>query len=475
MIAALPSPWGEVLTIAGTVAVAMVLFGLTVAAHEFGHFWAARKMGLVVERFAIGFGPKIFGKVIDGVEWQINLLPLGGFVQLPQMSPAEGLEGKPGEEHKDLPPASPGAKIITAFAGPLASLTLGVACAAGVWILGVPTNMTYRTTTIGWVEADSPAAKAGILPGDKILAIDGQRPERWAGRPGAVVESILLGIDHEILLELDRGESEIVTVRLRPEPDPDLEGLRRLGFEMYPAQPALVDKVIEGGPAARAGILPGEKLVTLDGQKIWNPAAVKAAVESGRETLTLGVEDSRGQVRTVSLRPEQAINRKDRMIGVVWKPSDIQITRPTPQEQVGSAAGLVFRTLRALVSPASNVGVQHLSGPLGIFERLVSLLQTDPRLVLYFSVILNVNLAVLNLLPIPVLDGGHILFSLIEAVRRRQLHAKTVERIQTAFVILLAGFFLLVTYHDSMRLKRRMDKPAESTEMPVFRPAAGSK
>jgi regulator of sigma E protease len=475
MIAALPSPWGEVLTIAGTVAVAMVLFGLTVAAHEFGHFWAARKMGLVVERFAIGFGPKIFGKVIDGVEWQINLLPLGGFVQLPQMSPAEGLEGKPGEEHKDLPPASPGAKIITAFAGPLASLTLGVACAAGVWILGVPTNMTYRTTTIGWVEADSPAAKAGILPGDKILAIDGQRPERWAGRPGAVVESILLGIDHEILLELDRGESEIVTVRLRPEPDPDLEGLRRLGFEMYPAQPALVDKVIEGGPAARAGILPGEKLVTLDGQKIWNPAAVKAAVESGRETLTLGVEDSQGQVRMVALRPEQAINRKDRMIGVVWKPSDIQITRPTPQEQVGSAAGLVFRTLRALVSPASNVGVQHLSGPLGIFERLVSLLQTDPRLVLYFSVILNVNLAVLNLLPIPVLDGGHILFSLIEAVRRRQLHAKTVERIQTAFVILLAGFFLLVTYHDSMRLKRRMDKPAESTEMPVFRPAAGSK
>jgi regulator of sigma E protease len=248
-----------------------------------------------------------------------------------------------------------------------------------------------------------------------------------------------------------------------------------LGFETYPAQAAWVDKVIEGGPAARAGILSGEKLVSVDGVKIWNPAAVKAAVESGKETLELGVENVQGQVRLVSLRPEQAINRKDRMIGVVWKPSDIRITRPTPQEQVGSAAGLVFRTLRALVTPASNVGVQHLSGPLGIFERLVSLLQTDPRLVLYFSVILNVNLAVLNLLPIPVLDGGHILFSLIEAVRRRQLRAKTVERIQTAFVILLAGFFLLVTYHDSLRIKRRMDKPAESTEMPVFRPATEKK
>jgi len=469
------APGGDVVTAAGAVGVVLVFFGLTVAAHESGHFWAARKMGLVVERFAFGFGPKIYGKVIDGVVWQINLLPLGGFVQLPQMSPAEGLEGKPGEEHRDLPPASPGAKIITAFAGPLASLALGVVCAVGVWVLGVPTNMTYRTTTIGWVEPASPAAKAGILPGDKILAIDGQRPERWAGRPGAVVESILLGIDHEILLELDRAGQEIVTVRVRPEPDPDLEGLRRLGFEGYPAQPALVDKVIEGGPAARAGILPGEKLATLDGQKIWNPAAVKAAVEAGQETLTFGVEDAQGNIRTVVLRPEQAINRKDRMIGVVWKPSDVRITRPTPQEQVGSAAGLVFRTLRALVSPASNVGVQHLSGPLGIFERLVSLLQTDPRLVLYFSVILNVNLAVLNLLPIPVLDGGHILFSLIEAVRRRQLRAKTVERIQTAFVILLAGFFLLVTYHDSLRIKRRMDKPAESKEMPVFRPAPESK
>ncbi len=475
MIAVLPSPWGEVVTIAGTVAVAMVLFGLTVAAHEFGHFWAARKMGLVVERFAIGFGPKIYGKVIDGVEWQINLLPLGGFVQLPQMSPAEGLEGKPGEEHKDLPPASPGAKIITAFAGPLASLALGVVCAVGVWILGVPTNLTFRTTTIGWVEPNSPAAKAGVLPGDKILAIDGQRPGRWAGRPGAVVESILLGVDHEILLELDRDGAEIITVRIRPEPDPEMEGLRRLGFESYPAQPALIDKVIEGGPAARAGILAGEKFVSVDGVKIWNPTAVKAAVESGQETLELGVEDAQGNVRLVSLKPEQAVNRKDRMIGVVWKPNDIRITRPTPQEQVGSAAGLVFRTLRALVAPASNVGVQHLSGPLGIFERLVSLLQTDPRLVLYFSVILNVNLAVLNLLPIPVLDGGHILFSIIEAIRRRQLRTKTVEWIQTAFVILLAAFFLLVTYHDSLRIKRRMDKPAESTEMPVFRPAPEKK
>ena len=96
------------------------------------------------------------------------------------------------------------------------------------------------------------------------------------------------------------------------------------------------------------------------------------------------------------------------------------------------------------------------------------MLRTDPRLVLYFSVILNVNLAVLNLLPIPVLDGGHIVFSLIEALRKRQMAAKTIVRIQTCFVVMLAGFFLIVTYHDSMRLKKRMEKPAESAEMPVF-------
>jgi len=156
------------------------------------------------------------------------------------------------------------------------------------------------------------------------------------------------------------------------------------------------------------------------------------------------------------------------MIGVVWKPGEIQVTHPTPQEQVGSAAGLVVRTLRALVTPASSVGLQHLSGPLGIFERLVSLLRTDARQVLYFSVILNVNLAFLNLLPIPVLDGGHILFSVVEAIRRKQMEAKVVVRIQTCFVVLLAGFFLLVTYHDSMRLKKRMEKPVESAEMPIF-------
>ena len=461
-------PWLEIVTVAGTIVLALFLFGLTVAAHEFGHFCAARRAGLVVEKFAIGFGPKIYGKVVDGVEWQVNLLPLGGFVQLPQMSPAEGIEGKSEQDVQDLPPASPGAKIFTALAGPVASLGLGVLCAVGVWIFGVPTNMTYRTTTIGWVEPGTPAAKAGILPGDVILAIDQQRPERWAGRPGAVVESILLGTDKEILLELDRGDREIVTARILPERDAEMEGLRRLGFEMYPAQSAVVDKVIVDGPADRAGIRSGDRIVMLDGKKLWSPAAVKAAVDAGQAVLALKVERASGGEISVNVRPEKATNRKDRMIGVIWKPSEVQITHPTPQEQVSSAAGLVLRTLRALVTPASSVGLQHLSGPLGIFERLVSLLRTDPRLVLYFSVILNVNLAVLNLLPIPVLDGGHILFSIVEAVRRRQLQAKTIGMIQTCFVVLLAGFFLLVTYHDSMRLKRRMEKPAESADMPIF-------
>jgi len=468
-------PWGEIFTVAGTLLLALFLFGSTVAAHEFGHYLAARKMGLVVERFAIGFGPKIYGKVIDGVEWQLNLLPLGGFVQLPQMSPAEAIEGKAAKEVKDLPPASPKAKIITALAGPVASLALGVLCSIESWIGGVPTNMIYRTTTIGWVEPGSPAAKAGVLPGDRILAIDGQRPDRWAGRPGAVVESILLGTDREILLEVDRNNHEIVTVHLTPERDQEMEGLRKLGFEMYPAQTAVVNKVIESGPARRAGIRQGDIIRFVNGTKVWNPAAVKAAVDSGREYLDLGIEDAQGKTRTVRIRPEKAMNRQERMIGVVWKPNEIQITHPNPIEQIGSAAGMVFRTLNALVSPASSVGVKHLSGPLGIFERLVSLLQTDPRLVIYFSVILNVNLAVLNLLPIPVLDGGHIMFSLIEAFRGRQMRAKTIERIQTAFVILLAGFFVLVTYHDSMRLKKRMQRSTETSELPVFQKSGESK
>ena len=461
-------PWMEIATVAGTIVLALFLFGLTVAAHEFGHFWAARKAGLVVERFAIGFGPKIYGKVMDGVEWQVNLLPLGGFVQLPQMSPAEELEGKSGKDFSDLPPVTPGAKIFTALAGPVASLGLGVLCAVGVWIFGVPTNMMYRTTTIGWVEPGTPAARAGVLPGDVILAIDHQRPERWAGRPGAVVESILLGTDREILLELDREQKEIVTVKVLPERNAEMEGLRRLGFEMYPAQLAWVDQVIAGGPADRAGIRSGDAMITLNGKKIWSPAAVKAAVEAGKEVLELGIRHPSGEEIKLQIRPEKATNRKDKMIGVIWKMGELQVTHPTPQEQVGSAVGLVWRTLRALVTPASSVGLQHLSGPLGIFERLVSLLRTDARQVLYFSVILNVNLAFLNLLPIPVLDGGHILFSLVEAVRRRQLEAKTIVRIQTCFVVLLAGFFLLVTYHDSMRLKKRMEKPMESGEMPVF-------
>src|SRR5438132_4166713 len=150
----------------------LILFNLLIIVHELGHFLAARWRGLVVERFGVWFGKPIWKREINGVQYCLGSIPAGGFVALPQMAPMEVIEGKNEKKHDDLPPVSPVDKIIVAFAGPLFSFGLALVFAVVVWIVGRPVSEADTTTTIGYVFKDSPAAKVGLQPGDKILEVD---------------------------------------------------------------------------------------------------------------------------------------------------------------------------------------------------------------------------------------------------------------------------------------------------------------
>src|SRR5438445_6526539 len=159
----------EILNAAYVIVAVVLLFGAAVFVHEFGHYWMARRRGMKVEAFAIGFGPKIYSWVRDGIEYSLRWIPAGGYVKLPQMITSETLEGKSAAAEK-LPPASPVSKILVAVAGPAMNIVFAFVIAAVIYVVGLP--VPVNPSIIGYVEPNSPEAKMGIQPGDKVVEVN---------------------------------------------------------------------------------------------------------------------------------------------------------------------------------------------------------------------------------------------------------------------------------------------------------------
>ncbi|MEI6567756.1 MAG: site-2 protease family protein, partial [Verrucomicrobiota bacterium] len=188
----------------------LMLFNLLIFVHELGHFLAARWRGLKVERFAIWFGKPIWKKTINGVEYVMGSIPAGGYVSLPQMASMETIEGKTETAVEELPPVSVLDKIIVAFAGPLFSFLLALAFAVVVMVVGRPVGEAEATTTIGYVEKDGPADKAGLKVGDRILEVDGHKVSKFGGMGDSVTWRIVRSTGETIPVKVDRDGKELV-------------------------------------------------------------------------------------------------------------------------------------------------------------------------------------------------------------------------------------------------------------------------
>ena len=440
--------------------VIMTLFNIIIFVHELGHFLAARWRGLQVDRFQIWFGKPIWKKTVNGVQYGLGWIPAGGFVALPQMAPMEAIEGgaADGEDRPPLPPISAMDKIIVAFAGPLFSILLALVCALLVSKVGKPRDFIPETR-LGYVETGSPAHKAGIRAGDRVLEINGKPVDGFQGSLDSIFESIVLSRGDKIRFVVEReGAAEPLTFVSGFEQAEtrwfQRSGLREVGIA--PAGRVVVKSVSKNSPAKEAGIIPGDELLSVDGETLYSiPQLSGHMKDRGWKPVQLVVKSPEGSLRTVTVAPEKPVNPKglDPMIGVAWDDStqvDTRIVHPGVLEQVGDSARMMWVTLSSLLSPKSSIGVDQLTGPVGIAKVQYQMLQTENgwRRILAFMVLFNVNLAILNMLPFPVLDGGHITLAVLEKISGRPVRARPLEIIQTACALALISLMLYVTSKD---------------------------
>ncbi len=458
-----------ILTILYVAVVVVLLFGAAIFVHEFGHYWMARKRGLKVEAFAIGFGPKIFGWTKDGIEYSWRWIPAGGFVKLPQMITSEALEGE--QPSESLPPVSPWSKILVAFAGPFMNVVFAIAIATFLWIVGLP--MPVNPPVIGYVEKDSAEAKLGIRPGDVFVSVGGEAVKTWQD----VAMTAALSTTSEIPVVIERaGQKSEFKLAAKVDPEDDI---KLKSFNLDVQSTVLIGRVESEGVADKAGVKPMDRVVSLAGVAIFSQRHLADIVNSNTNTACELVVERAGEQVKLSVTPKYDKEFKRGRIGISFSPPPVkyQVQRPgpTPVEQIVKVWDQTVKTIKALAnSKETGVGAKDLSGPVGILAMLSAFVKTDFRLALSFLVLLNLNLAVLNLLPVPVLDGGHIVMSIIEKIRGRQLNAKFQEYTTTAFAMLLISFMLYVTFFDIKRvpLFRALFERETKIEQPVKAPSS---
>jgi regulator of sigma E protease len=432
----------------------VILFNLLIVVHELGHFLAARWRGLVIEKFGVWFGKPLWKKTINGVQYSLGSLPLGGFVALPQLAPMDIIEGETDTDRAKLPPISVLDKIIVAVAGPLFSLLLALVFATLVWAVGHPVGEADMTTIIGYVEPGSPGEKAGLKAGDKILEVDGKRVTRFSGMNDSVIWNVIRSEGDTIPFVVDRNGQRL-SFSVVPY-KAATGGWRRKSVRqvlIYPASRPMIEQVEAGSPAANAGLQPGDVIRGFNGQPMYNAIALADFIrQHPHEELKLDVQRGSRRFET-ALTPVPMLTRGKMVprIGIGWDTTgQVTIAHPNPIEQVYDSVTSTLNTIEAVASPKSDVKLQHLSGPVGIVRIYYLLFESDRgwQLALWFSVILNVNLAILNMLPIPVLDGGHIVLALVEAVRRKPVNIRVLEIVQTGCAVLIIGYIAYISFFD---------------------------
>jgi regulator of sigma E protease len=421
----------------------LFVLGVLIFVHELGHFWMARRLGVRVLTFSLGFGPKILKFRRGDTEYAISAVPLGGYVKMAGENPDDPRSGSPDE----FLSKTKWERFQILIMGPVMNIALAVVVMAIVLMQGadVPAYQD-QPPVVGVVMAGSPAEKAAIRPGDRILTVAGEEVDTW--------EDLFLTVgtrpNRDVAITLLR-DGRPVSISVRPDADSRFE-VGSIG--VLPDVHPYIESVVAGDPADRAGLKPGDVVVAINGERIALTGQLLRVMAplAGRETEVTVLRDGREQ--RVRLTP---VLREGRgMMGVT--PRDrTRSFKPSPLEAIALSVGrnfefggLIFKTLGGLF--VGETSPRQLMGPVAIAQLSGESAAAGWIALFTLMASISLNLGLLNLLPIPVLDGGHIFIMALEGIARRDFSMAVKEKMFLAGFVLLMMLMVTVVYNDLTRI-----------------------
>ncbi|NKF23201.1 RIP metalloprotease RseP [Solimonas marina] len=438
----------------------IVTIGVLVSFHEFGHYWVARRCGVKVLRFSIGFGKPIWTyRAKDGVEWVVAMVPLGGYVKM--LDEREGIV-PPAELPYAFTQASVAKRMAIVAAGPIFNFALAVAIYWLVFVVGI----TGLKPVIAAPAAGSVAAEAHLKSGDEVLSVGGEAVPTWVDLRTELIEHALDRGSMSLTVKSPDGGLRTVSLpmdHVRIDPEYLFDDLGLQPFE--PRIPAKLDQILDGQPAQSAGFKPGDVLLSYNGTPIdsWQQWALWVRAHPGDVAKVRLRRDGSELERTVIIgQVDDSGKTMGRFGASVANPGDLwqdlrAVSRSGPLAAIPRAVKETWRmsslTLRMLGRMVTGeVSVKNVSGPLQIAEVAGYSAQIGVVAFLSFMAVVSVSLGVLNLLPVPVLDGGHLLYYGVEALKGSPLSERAQEAGQRVGITLLALLMGLAFYNDIVRL-----------------------
>ncbi len=425
----------------------LVLIGVMILIHELGHYWAARFFDVKVDVFSFGFGPRLFGFRRGETDFRFSLILFGGYVKM---------AGEHGAEEGSFDPRSFLAKprwqrLIITFAGPLMNIVLAVGLVTGLYMVRYPKLPVTHSPTVGFIAKDGAAAKAGIREGDRILQIEKHNNPTW--EDVSLTELSGAGLALRVLVEREDKSQHAIT--LTPILD-EKNGIGTAGWaEQLPVQLAQVQADM---PAERAGLKQRDMLVSANGQRIRSIPKLHEIIRGSEGKPVELVYSRDGHQSTVTVKPTfSKLDGSGRwMIGVQLESPVTFVALPFTQALVESwrqnvrGAGLIVQFLRGILE--RRMSPKSIEGPIRIAQISTEAAREGPSTFISLMAIVSLNLAIFNLLPIPILDGGAIIMLLIEILMRRDLSLAMKEAVFKVGFVFLMMVVVFVLYSDITKI-----------------------
>lgn len=415
---------------------AVFVVGLLIFVHELGHFLVAKAKKVRVEKFSLGFGPKIISHHIGETDYMLSLIPLGGYVKMAGESFEDKREGRPDE----FLSKKVSERLGIVAAGPLMNIGLTVVIFAILFSLGLP----YIPGQVGTVLKDSPAEKAGLKAGDLIKEINGQAIDDWAG----LTRLIQRNPEKELQLKIKRGREEIA-IGVKPR----LEEKSKIGLiGITPYYGRKAGRVSKNSAAYKAGLREGDEIIKVNGQAVSQWDEILNILEKEGPDIFLIIGRKGEEIKINFFLPP---GEESKLSKLDFYPA-LPVKKYSPLLSLGLALNRTFYLIKVIYLGlwqlvTGQVSMKFIGGPLLIAQLAGQEAQLGLTNLFLFIALISVNLAVLNFLPIPILDGGHIFFLAIEGVTRKPVSKRKQELAQQVGMFILIALMLFATYNDILR------------------------